>query len=255
MITIILPAYNEVDSLGGLLDNFCQAFEEESKEWRIILVDDGSTDGTAEVAKSFASRIRMEIITHPENKGLADALKTGLIRAVETSSDKGIIVTMDSDGSHLPGLLFRMVRLIKEGSDIIIASRYRPGSCIRGVSLFRRILSSGAAVICKVTFPIKGVRDYTCGYRAYKASLIKKAFKEYGNDIISEPGVSCMVELLLKLARYQPIITEVPLILRYDLKGSESKMDVKSTIKQTLWLLLRRRLGIKSRKQNSSVDD
>jgi len=246
MIVIVLPAYNEVDSIGGLLQGFCEAFEEERWDWRIILVDDGSSDGTGEAARSFQHKINLEIITHPRNRGLSESLKTGLIRAVKSSSNKDSIVTMDSDGSHLPGLLFRMVRLLKEGHDVVIASRYRNGSRIRGVSLFRRFLSTGAAVLCKTTFPIRGVRDYTCGYRAYRATLIKKAFTDYGIELISEPGFSCMVELLLKLNKYDPIITEVPFILRYDLKLSESKMDIKATIQQTLWLLLKTRLGIKT---------
>jgi len=244
MIVIVLPAYNEVDSLGGLLQGFCDAFADEHKDWRVILIDDGSSDGTGEVAAGFRERMAIEIIKHPQNKGLSESLKSGLICAVKSSSDRDLIITMDSDGSHLPGLLFRMVRLIKEGHDVVIASRYRPGSRIRGVSLLRRILSIGAAVLCKITFPIKGVRDYTCGYRAYRASLIRKVFDEYGDEIISEPGFSCMVELLLKLNKYAPIITEVPFILRYDLKQGESKMDVRATIKQTLWLLLKRRLGL-----------
>jgi len=241
MIIIVLPAYNEADSISGLLENFCQVFAEEAREWRIILVDDGSTDGTEAVARSFIPGINMEIIRHRLNRGLADALKTGLVEAVNSSSGNDIIITMDSDGSHLPGLVFRMVRLIKEGSDIIIASRYRPGSRIKGVSLARRVLSLGATLICKIIFPIKGVRDYTCGYRAYRASLVKRAFREYGDEMILSPGFSCMVELLLNLRKYDPIITEVPIILRYDLKQGPSKMNVPRTIRQTLRLLLRHR--------------
>ena len=243
MIIIMLPAYNEANSIGGLLQAFLDAFEGEEHEWRVILVDDGSDDGTADVAQGFGDRIELNIVTHSRNRGLAEALKTGLIRAVKTAEERDVIITMDSDGSHLPGLVFRMIRLIKEGHDVVIASRYRQGSRIRGVSLFRRLLSRGAAVLCKITFPIRGVRDYTCGYRAYKASMIKKVFDDFGEQIISEPGFSCMVDLLLKVSRYDPIITEVPLILRYDLKAGPSKMDVGKTIRQTLFLLGRRRLG------------
>ncbi|HOO76663.1 MAG TPA: glycosyltransferase [bacterium] len=245
MITIMLPAFNEAGSIGNLLDSFIRAFEEEKRRWRIILVDDGSSDGTGDIARSYQGTIDIEVVAHSVNRGLAEALKTGLIRAVETAADDEIIITMDSDGSHLPGLVFRMVRLVKEGHDVVIASRYRAGSRIRGVSLFRRLMSRGAAILCKLTFPIRGVRDYTCGYRAYKAFLLKRVFTDYGQEIISEPGFSCMVDLLLKVNRYEPIITEVPFILRYDLKAGPSKMNVKLTVKQTLMLLLRRRLGLK----------
>jgi len=74
--------------------------------------------------------------------------------------------------------------------------------------------------------------------------LLKKAFQEYGDEFISEAGFSCMVDILIKLRKYDPIVEEVPLILRYDQKRSISKMDVRKTIWQTLYLLVRRRLGL-----------
>jgi dolichol-phosphate mannosyltransferase len=245
VIVVVLPAYNEASCIGALLDSFIEAIDEEKRQCRFIIVNDGSIDDTATVVHSFSGRIEFELISHPVNLGLADAMKTGLTRAVETATDKDIIVTMDSDNSHLPGLLFRMVRLIREGHDIVIASRYRNGAWTRGLSIFRRIMSYGASLLFRGIMPIRGVRDYTCGYRAYRASIIKKAFAEYGREFISEPGFSCMVDILLKLRRYDPIITEVPLILRYDQKLSTSKMNVRKTIIQTLVLLAKRRISCK----------
>ena len=253
MIIIVLPAYNEAAPIGGLLESFIEAFRDERLVWRVILVNDGSTDDTEKTARGFRDRMNLEIVTHPVNRGLAESLKTGLLHAVRAAGDRDIIITMDSDGSHLPGLIFRMARLIKEGNDVIIASRYQNGSRVVGVTPFRRMLSRGAAILCRIIFPMPGVRDYTCGYRAYRASLLKKAFADYGEEIISEPGFSCMVDLLLKVRKYLPIITEVPLILRYDLKTSPSKMDVGKTVKQTLWLLVRRRLGFKTRNKTHGV--
>lgn len=247
MIIIVLPAYNEAGAIGSLLESFIEAFRDERWDWRVILVNDGSTDDTEKAARGFQGRLKLEIVNHPSNRGLAESLKTGLLRAVGSAEGKDIIITMDSDGSHLPGLIFRMARLIKEGNDLIIASRYERGSRVVGVTLYRRTLSRLAAILCRVIFPMPGVRDYTCGYRAYRASLLKRAWAEYGEEIISEPGFSCMVDLLLKVRKYLPIITEVPLILRYDLKAGPSKMNVGKTVKQTLWLLLRRRLGIARR--------
>jgi dolichol-phosphate mannosyltransferase len=244
MIVVVLPAYNEALCIGALLSSFCEAISEEGKTCRLIVVNDGSSDGTGEVVSSFADRIPLELIDHPQNRGLAEAIKTGLVRAVETCSDRDTIVTMDADNSHLPGLLFRMVRLIREGNDVVIASRYQRGAKIRGLSLYRRFLSYGAAMLFRAILPMQGVRDYTCGYRAYKAALLKKAFQEYGDEFISEPGFSCMVDILIKLRKYDPIVEEVPLILRYDQKLSASKMNVSKTIGQTLRLLMRRRLGL-----------
>jgi len=243
MIVVVLPAYNEATCIGDLLSSFCDAIEEEGKPCRIIVVNDGSSDNTEEVVLGFKERVTLDLVNHPENRGLAEAIKTGLLRAVETASEKDVIITMDADNSHLPGLVFRMVRLVREGNDVVIASRYQKGAKIRGLSLYRTCLSLGAALLFRTILPMDGVRDYTCGYRAYRAALLKRAFLEYGDEFISEPGFSCMVDILLKLRKYDPIVTEVPLILRYDQKKSASKMNVGRTVKQTLRLLVRRRLN------------
>ena len=243
MIVVVLPAYNEAECIGSLLDSFCLALEEEGKSCRFIIVNDGSSDSTAAIVKEYAKKLTIDLVEHPRNKGLAEAMKTGLMQAVNTSADRDVIITMDADNSHLPGLMFRMERLLREGSDVIIASRYQAGARVMGLTLVLRILSYGVSLLFRVILPLPGVRDYTCGYRAYRAKLIKLAFLDYGDQFISEPGFSCMVDIILKLRKYDPIITEVPLILRYDQKLSSSKMNVKKTILQTLRLLVKRRLG------------
>jgi dolichol-phosphate mannosyltransferase len=244
MVVIVLPAYNEALCIGDLLNSFCDTISEETTSYRFIVVNDGSTDGTEKTVSAFAEKLRVELINHPQNRGLAEAMKTGLSRAAAISSDKDIVVTMDADNSHLPGLIPRMIRLIREGNEVVIASRYQRGAKIRGLSLYRKLLSNGAALLFRMILPIPGVRDYTCGYRAYRAVLLKRALAEYGDVFISEKGFSCMVDILIKLRRFDPIIEEVPLILRYDQKKSTSKMNVKKTVLQTLLLLVRRRLNL-----------
>jgi dolichol-phosphate mannosyltransferase len=146
---------------------------------------------------------------------------------------------MDADNSHTPGLILRMVQRIREGSDIVIASRYQPGARIRGVSQFRQILSLGASVLFRLVARVPGVRDYTCGYRAYRAEVLQIAFELYHEQFIRQTGFGCMAEILLRLKPMSPIIHEVPLILRYDLKYSTSKMQIWRTTRETLLMLLR----------------
>jgi len=241
MISIVLPAYNEAPCIGQLLDNFDTAISSGNKECRLIVVNDGSTDNTAEIVNSYKNRLNIELISHQHNQGLAEALKTGLHHAVNSATDNDIIVTMDADNTHPPALLFCMSSLIREGNDIVIASRYVKGAKIHGVSLYRQMLSLGAALLFRICFPVHGVRDYTCGYRAYKTAILKKAFTEYGSHFISEKGFSCMVDILIKLSIFHPAIKEVPLVLRYDLKLSESKMNVGKTVRETIWLMVKRR--------------
>jgi dolichol-phosphate mannosyltransferase len=248
---IVLPAYNEEQALPPLLSNIVKTFEEEGKSFKIIVVNDGSRDNTLNVANELSKTLPVIVVDNGVNRGLAETLKNGLIHALKLAHPDDVIITMDADNTHPAGLALRMLRLIREGNDVVIASRYREGSLVRGLSFYRKFLSYGAAVLFKVLFPIQGVRDYTCGYRAYHASILLKLYKDKGDNFISAKGFSCMVDLLLSLRKLDLVFNEVPMILRYDQKPGASKMNVTKTIFETLSLILKRRfLGEPNSKNN-----
>jgi dolichol-phosphate mannosyltransferase len=238
-LRVVLPAYNEERTLPLLLERLDQAFDEFGLEGDVLVVNDGSTDGTAELASDFRGRLSVRLLDLQPNRGLAEAIRAGLLAAVEEAEDDDIIVTMDADNSHAPGLMPRMVQMIREGSDVVIASRYQPGARLRGVSPVRQILSLGASLLFRLVARVPGVRDYTCGYRAYRAGVLRMAFEQYEGQFIRQTGFGCMAEILLRLKPLSPIIHEVPLILRYDLKDSASKMDVWRTVRESLLMLIR----------------
>ena len=244
MIVITLPAFNEAQTLPSLLDSIRESMQENSIEYRVVVVDDGSTDGTAEAVRSMAQSMPITLVEHPENLGLGEAIRTGLLAALDDAEPRDIIVTMDSDNTHTPGLIARMVRGIREGNDVVIASRYRQGANIRGVPRYRRFLSFGGRVAFSMVFPTPNVRDFTSGFRAYRADVLAKAFERYGEQFVAESGFSCMVDILLKLRKMGAIMSEVPLILRYDQKFGSSKMMVMRTIGDTIRLILSRRIGL-----------
>lgn len=237
MIHVVLPAYNEEKTIGPLLDAFAAMRKEYPYKFRIIIVDDGSTDKTLAIITTKNKTVSLKVIRHRKNKGLNDSLRDGLIEALKSAEAQDIIITMDADNTHTPGLIVRMVRMVREGSDVVIASRYLTDSRVKGVPFHRLYLSWAARIIFTMLFPIQGVRDYTCGYRAYKASVLRQAFSYYGKEFINQPGFSCMVDILLKLRQFDVIITEAPLILRYDQKRSVSKMNIGKTIQESLILI------------------
>jgi len=142
-----------------------------------------------------------------------------------------------------PSARQRMIRMIREGFDVVIASRYQPGSRIYGLTLRRRVISRMGSMLMRILFPTPGVSDYTCGYRAYRAEALKQAYAQYGDSLVNQDGFQCMVDILLKLRKLPLIFGEVPLILRYDLKRGPSKMRLVKTSVSTLRLLWTRRLG------------
>jgi dolichol-phosphate mannosyltransferase len=242
-VWIALPAYNEENSLPPLLKAIESALEPAGIEYGVIVVDDGSRDATASIAREAAKHGPVELIMHVKNQGLAAAIRTGLGAAVARSGPRDVIVTMDCDDTHPPRLIPQMLDQINEGRDVVIASRFQPGAKVVGVPASRMIYSIGAKWMFQILFPIRGVRDYTCGYRAYRTETIRAAAAMYGDQLITETGFSCMADLLLKLRRLPLEMGEIPLELRYDRRGGGSKMRVMRTIRQTLMLMVRRRLG------------
>jgi len=254
MIYVVLPAYNEEQNVRELLNELCLTMVEvlPHMTFELVVIDDGSQDNTVGAVedfrcqpdKEYQNRAEVTMIRHDINQGLAEAIKTGLSHCKEKAGERDIILIMDSDNSHTPGLIPSMVRVIHEGYDVVIASRYQRGARVIGLSMYRRLLSWCASCLLRVLFPIPNVRDYTCGFRAYRASLIKQILAE-NPQFISEQGFSVMVDILLKLRRIEPevMFAEVPLLLRYDKKLGASKMAVGRTVREILWLIVRRRFG------------
>lgn len=240
-VFIVLPAFNEEYRIGTLLERIDEVLFDDALEFTVVVIDDGSTDGTAEVIESFTKEMPVVYRKHERNQGLGTTIRDGLLTALSIADEHDIIVTMDSDDTHTPGLILRMVHMIREGYDVVIASRYQPEARVIGVPLLRQILSSGASLMMRLLFPIRGVKDYTCGYRAYQVSVLREAEKKFGERLFDQDGFQCMVDILLKLRRMNVIFGEVPFILRYDFKEGGTKMEVGRTVKKTLGLLLRRR--------------
>lgn len=238
-VTVVLPAYNEEAAIAPLLDRLDAAFEEEGWSGDVLVVNDGSTDGTAAVVRGHRGRLDVRLLEFDSNRGLAEAMKAGLLAAAAGAEPDDVIVTMDADNTHTPDLIPRMVRTIREGSDVVIASRWQPGSRTRGVSWRRRLFSRGANLLFRSVVRIPGVRDYTCGYRAYRAGLLQTAIARYHDRLVQQRGFSCTAEILVRLRVFDPIVHEVPLILRYDFKPGASKIKVARTIGDTLALLVR----------------
>ena len=241
-VWIVLPAYNEAANLPALLSGLSELSEESYRiEVRVLVVDDGSTDDTAAVALRADKCLPVQVIRNETNRGLAETFMRGMTEAARQAAPRDIVICMDADNSHMPGQILRMIREIQEGRDVVIASRYQPGSVVRGVPYVRRVLSRGMSLLFRVVFPIEGVRDYSCGYRAYRAGFLQNALAIRGDGLFAKDGFACMVGILLHLARENAVFGEVPLVLRYDQKIGASKMNVGRTVARTLTVLARER--------------
>jgi dolichol-phosphate mannosyltransferase len=237
-IVVVLPAFNEEESLPALLDRFEQTLGTSEQPWEIVAVNDGSTDATGEILDRARGRLPVVRVDHPENRGLGPALKTGLREALaRTESPDDVVVCLDADNTHDPEYVAALAEKIAGGADIVICSRYRPGSRQVGVPPGRRLLSFGARLMFAAFLRLPGVRDYTCGFRAYRAALLEKGMQQYGDRLIERSGFACTDELLVRLAPLAGRIEEIPFVLHYDRKRGQSKLPLLKTVAATLRLL------------------
>lgn len=226
----MLPAYNEGKSIQELIDRIAEVSDAGGWLWRALVVDDGSSDGTGDVARAMAAEgLPVEVVRNEPNQGLGYTIRRGLRLAAESADPGDAIITLDADLTQDPSYAASMLERLEAGYDVVIASRYRSGSGVQGLSLLRKVLSYGASGLVSLLLPIRGVRDYSCGYRAYRARVIQDAFAEYGDDFVSERGFACMLEIAEKL-RATASFTEVPFVLRYDEKRKASEIRIGRTI-------------------------
>lgn len=248
-LIVALPAYNEEDCLPPLLRSFRKLFRSlpADADPIVIVVNDGSKDRTGEVCERIRRRMSLRLVNHGQNKGLGEAIKTGLRAAIEESrSDRDVIICMDADNTHPPRYVVPMLERIRQGADIVIASRYRAGSRQIGVPPHRLLMSHGARLLFWIFLGLPGVRDYTCGFRAYRAGLIREALEHYGDELITRNGFACTDQLLVNLACLHELrIEEVGFVLRYDRKVGASKLNLGVTIGETLKLLVDGRKKLK----------
>lgn len=241
-VWIAMPAYNEGPRLPALLARWVDVMDRVRFPHCYVIVDDGSSDNTAEILEAFASRERAEIITHRPNQGLGASLRDALRVVADRGQADDVVVMMDADNTQPPELFSLMMeRMETNECDVVIASRYRPGAQVLGLSSLRRFMSFGARVLFRLVFPISGVRDYTCGYRLYRVGLIQRAFNAYGPRFCERVGFECTVDILLRLAKLGARCREVPMVLLYGEKEGASNMRVGRTVRKTLELMLTRR--------------
>ena len=224
--------YNEEENVEVLI----KLIEEQGpKNYKIIVVNDGSTDDTLHILERLSKSYPIMIVNHVKNQGLSVTMKDVFLAGIKYAKPGDIFITLDGDMSQNPKFAHIMVNcIINENYDLVIASRFVKGSKVYGVTFFRKILSWGI----KVLFIGLGVKDKTCGFRAYRFYIINQLVNHYGNNnFITSKGFEVQIELLIKLRKITTLkLKEIPFDLRYDLKKGKSKLKLFRTIK--LYLIL-----------------
>ena len=162
VISVIVPTYNEADSLPLLVERLGTAMA--GQTWELVVVDDGSPDGTAEVANRLSATQPVWVVRRAGKAGLASAVIAGF---KESRGD--VLVVMDADLSHPPEVVPTLVKAIDDGADLAVGSRYVRGGATMDWPLQRRFVSRVACLMGNALVP---VRDATSGFFAVRRSAI-----------------------------------------------------------------------------------
>lgn len=241
IVAVVLPAFNESGNLGPLIRELDAVLRTHAAGSSIVIVNDGSTDNTAAELRDLQAELAsLDVVTHPVNRGMAAALKTGIGRACEIGCDAAIF--MDSDLSHRPSELPAFLAALSGGADVVLGSRFVPGGGMLGVPLWRVLISRAGNAFGRVVLGVP-FRDLTTGFRAARREVLEAI--QLGED-----GFTIQLESVIRAHAGGYRIAEVPIVLGTRRHG-QSHMSYSVGLFRDYWRLLmscRRWLGERPRR-------
>jgi len=218
-IIIIIPTYNERENIGALIEALERAVNRASTT--ILVVDDNSPDGTADLVKKTRKQENNIAILEGEKEGIGRALQRGIDYAIEKLS-ADVIVQMDADFSHDPKDIPRLLAEIENGYDLIIGSRYIKGGALPADwGLHRKILSWGGNLLVRLLTGIWGIHEFTTNFRAFQVGLYQKMQTQN----LAFADNTFLPAFVVEAVRVGAEIKEVPIVF-YDRKKGKSKIEV-----------------------------
>jgi dolichol-phosphate mannosyltransferase len=240
-VRIVIPAYNEAENVPRLFEDL--APRARALGARVIVVDDGSTDGTAELVNGFAPDLDLRVIQHRVNGGLGAAVNTGIRATLAEAGDDDPIVMLEADTTSDLDDIPRLLERFDEGHDLVLASVYAPGGALLGVSGHRIAISKAVSHLFRVTCGLRDLHTLSSLYRVYRAGALRRAAETHGSLLVREAGFAVNIELLLKLHAAGASIAEVPTVNDWSTRQGASKMRIVPTARAYLRVLSAHLIG------------
>jgi dolichol-phosphate mannosyltransferase len=228
-ICVVLPTYNEEGNLTPLVTEIRRVADGSALNLGILIVDDGSTDGTAEELRRLGeSDARLRVVTHASNQGFAAALRTGI--GVACANDFDALVFMDADLSHRPGDLPKLIAALGSGADLALGSRFVRGGVMDRVPWWRSLISRTGNGMGRLILGVD-IRDLTTGYRAIRCDALAQLH-------LTETTFTIHLETVASACAAGLRVVEVPITLGVRRHGV-SHMAYTAGLFLRYWRLLR----------------
>lgn len=228
---LVLPTYNEAGNIEAFVEAVLAKLPAAA---RVLIVDDNSPDGTGEIADGLAaSHDSVTVLHRPRKEGLGPAYIAGFKRAL--AGGAGLVLEMDSDFSHDPAYLPRLLEA-SERADLVIGSRYVPGGGVGDWSTLRRGISRGGSAYARLVLGTR-VRDLTGGFKCFRREVLEAI----DLDSIRSRGYAFQVEMTYRAIQGGFEVVEVPIVFR-DRRAGSSKMD-RSIVLEAVWRVPLLRFG------------
>jgi glycosyltransferase involved in cell wall biosynthesis len=223
LLHICIPAYNEAQTIGVLLWRIRSVFQSYSREYEVIVYNDGSTDSTAETIEPYAKVLPLTVLGGAERRGYAAALDA-LARQVSGRTRyprRDAMVIMQADFTDQPEYLPEMVKRFEGGADVVVAERSPDIPQPQPARLLRR----AAPWVTRPFVRVPGVSDPFGSYRFFRVTVVRDLLKEAGDSpLVRSAGWAANVELLMKASRFARRMETVPVNPRYDLRARATRI-------------------------------
>ena len=236
MAIFVIPAFNEEANVPRLLADLERRPALWSGGW-VVLVDDGSSDGTVAAARAHRGDLPVEVLCQMPNQGAGRAFDRGFRHALRFAPEDALIVTLESDTTSDLDALEEMLATAHSGADVVLASHHDEGELVN-VTRHRRFLSKAAAYAIRRISRLDA-KTVSSFFRVYRASILREAYARHGHGFIREPGFACKAEILIKLDQLGACIAEVPVSLDWSKREGESKLRVLPTMGGYARLMMR----------------